>query len=211
MNFQVPKLPEFDEKTDDPYQHVLHYETTMTMWQYNDELMCKMFPQSLTGGAVTWFNQLPIQSIGTYHKLVDELCAHYKYNRRDRKRCHILFLLEIWKEESIRQFTRRFNQEAADVDGANDQVVIAAYKQAYRYDQRGLYGSLVNRPANTLEELYDRAEEYARVEDDSKAREEVNRSSNHLNDGKKDKSKNCSSGHHKDRGEVREKNQGERM
>ncbi|XP_026416256.1 uncharacterized protein LOC113311665 [Papaver somniferum] len=135
MNFQVPKLPEFDEKTDDPYQHVLHYQTAMTLWQYSDELMCKMFPQSLTGGA------------------------------------------------------------------------------AYQYDQRGVYGSLVKRPANTLEELYDRAEEYARVEDDFKAREtrDVNRSSNHPNEGKKDKSKNRASGHHNDRGEVREKNQGERL
>ncbi|XP_026386904.1 uncharacterized protein LOC113282141 [Papaver somniferum] len=93
------------------------------------------------------------------------------------------------KEESIRQFTRRFKQEVADVDGANDQVVIAAYKQAYQYDKRGVYGSLVKRPANILEELYDRAEEYARVEDDSKAREtrDVNRSSNHPNNGKKEK------------------------
>ncbi|XP_026428594.1 uncharacterized protein LOC113324488 [Papaver somniferum] len=213
MNFQVPKLPEFDEKTDDPNKHVLHYETAMTPWQYNDELMCKMFPQSLTGGAITWFNQLPSQSIGTYHKLVDKFCSHYKYNRRDRKGCHALFLLGIRKEKSIRQFTRRFKQELADVVGANDQVVIVSYKQAYQYDQRGVYGSLVKRPPKTLEELYDQAEEYARVEDDSKAREtrEVNKSSNHPNDGKKDKSKNRSSGQHNDQGGVREKNQGERM
>ncbi|XP_026449310.1 uncharacterized protein LOC113349551 [Papaver somniferum] len=213
MNFRVPRLPEFDEKTDDPDQHILYYETAMTLWQFSDELMCKMFPQSLTGGEITWFNQLLAQSIGTYHKLVDEFCAHYKYNRRDRKGCHTLFLLAIWKEESIRQFTRRFKQEVADVDDANDQVVIAAYKQAYRYDQRGVYGSLVKRPAHTLEELYDRAEEYARVEDDSKSPEtrDVNSSSNHPNDGKKEKSKNHSSGQHNDRGEVRQKNQGERM
>ncbi|XP_026459067.1 uncharacterized protein LOC113359690 [Papaver somniferum] len=198
MNLQVPKLPEFDEKTYDPDQHVLHYETAMTLWHYNDELMCKMFPQSLTGGAITWLNQLPAQSIGTYHKLVEEFCSHYKYNRSDRKGCHTFFLLGIRKEEIIRKFTRRFKQELADVDGANDQVVIAAFKQ---------------RQPKTLEELYDRAEEYARVEDDSKAREtrEVNRSSNHPNDGKKDKSKNRSSGKHNDRGEVREKNHGERM
>ncbi|XP_026459809.1 uncharacterized protein LOC113360518 [Papaver somniferum] len=211
MNFQVQKMPEFDEKTDDPYQHVLHYETAMTLWQFNNELMCKMFPQSLIGGAITWFNQLLAQSIGTYHELVGSFCSQYKYNKRDRKGCHALFLLGTRKEESIRQFTRRFKQELADVDGANDQVVITAYKQAYQHDQRGVYGSLVKRPPNTLEELYDRAEEYARVEDDSKAQEEVNRSSNHPNDGKKYKSKNRSSGQHNDRGEVREKNQGERM
>ncbi|XP_026397183.1 uncharacterized protein LOC113291916 [Papaver somniferum] len=200
MNFQVLKLPEFDEKTDDPDHHVLHYETSMTLWQYNDDLMCKMFPQPLTGGAVMWFNQLPAQSIGTYHKLVDELCAHYKYNRRDRNGCHTLFLLAIRKEESIRKFNRCFKQEVADVDGANGKVVIAAYTQAYQYDQRGVYGSLVKRPSNTLEEMYDRAEEYARGGDDSKARgtRDVNRSSNHPNEGKKDKSKNRASGQHND-------------
>ncbi|XP_026410945.1 uncharacterized protein LOC113306194 [Papaver somniferum] len=183
MNFIVPKLPEFNEKTDDPDQHVLHYETAMTLWQHSDELMCKMFPQSLDGGAIKWFNKLHAHSIG------------------------------IRKEESIRKFTRRFKQELAYVDGASNQIVIEAYKQAYQYEQRGVYGSLVKRPPNTLEGLYDRVEEYARVEDDSKAREmrHVNRSSNHPNDGRKDNSKNRSSGHHNDRGEERGKNQGERM
>ncbi|XP_026428861.1 uncharacterized protein LOC113324786 [Papaver somniferum] len=159
MNFQVPKLPEFDEKTDDPDQHVLHYETAMTLWQYNNESI------------------------------------------RDRNGCHALFLLGIRKEESIRQFTRRFKQELDDVDSSNDQVIIATYKQAYQYDQRGVCDSLVKRPLKNLEELYDRAEEYSRVEDDSKAREtrEVNRSYNHPNDGKKYKSKNRSSGKHNDR------------
>ncbi|XP_026438251.1 uncharacterized protein LOC113336790 [Papaver somniferum] len=213
MNFLVPKLPEFDEKIDDPDQHVLHYETAMTLWQHSDELMCKMFPQSLDGGTIKWFNKLPAQSIGTYHELVEEYCSHYKYNRRDRKGCHDFFLLGIRKEESLRQFTRRFKQELADVYGANDQILIESYKQAYRYDQRGVYGSLVKRPPKTLEGLYDRVEEYARVEDDSKAREtgHVKRSSNHPNDGRKDKSKNCSSGQHNDRGEELGKNQGERM
>ncbi|XP_026450728.1 uncharacterized protein LOC113350832 [Papaver somniferum] len=124
MNFLVPKLPEFDEKTDDPDQHVLHYETAMTLWKHSDELMCKMFPQSLVGGAIKWFNKLPAHSIDTYHELVEEFCSHYKYNRRDRKGYHVFFLLGIRKEESIRQFTRRFKQELADVDGSNNQIVI---------------------------------------------------------------------------------------
>ncbi|XP_026381706.1 uncharacterized protein LOC113276331 [Papaver somniferum] len=121
--------------------------------KHSDDLMCKMFPQSLAGGAMKWFNKLPEQSIGTYHEL------------------------------------------------------------AYQYDQIGVYGSLVKRPPKTLEGLYDRVKEYARVEDDSKARETryVNRSSNHPNDWRKKKSKNGSSGQHNDRGEVRENNQGERM
>ncbi|XP_026438060.1 uncharacterized protein LOC113336625 [Papaver somniferum] len=202
MNFLVPKLPEFDEKTDDPDQHVLHYETSMILWQHSDELMCKMFPKSLAGGAIKWFNKVPTQSIGTYHELVGECYSHYKYNRRDRKGCHDFFLLAIRKEENIRQFTRRFNKELAEVDGAKNKIVIAAYKQASQYDQRGVYGSLVKRPPKTLEGLYDRVQEYARVEDDSKAREMryINRSSNHPNDGRKDKSKNRSNGQHNDRG-----------
>ncbi|XP_026420327.1 uncharacterized protein LOC113316340 [Papaver somniferum] len=180
-----------------------------------------MFPQPLAGVEIKWFNKLPAQSIGTYHELVGEFCSHYKYNRRDRKGCNDLFLINrrtstikpSSKDESIRQFTRCFKQELTDVDGANDQTVIEAYKQAYQYDQRGIYGSLVRIPPKTLKGLYDRVEEYARVEDDSKSRETryVHRSSNHPNDGRKDKSKNRSNAQHNDRGEVREKNQSERM
>ncbi|XP_026396702.1 uncharacterized protein LOC113291380 [Papaver somniferum] len=133
--------------------HVLYYETAMTLWQYNDELMCKMFPQSLAGGAINSISSRLSRSI----------------------------LTKSWLTNSALTTS--------------------------------VYGSLGKRSPKTLEELYDRAEEYAQVEDDSKAREtrEVNRSSNHPNDGKKDKSKNRSSGQHNDRGEVREKNQEERM
>ncbi|XP_026437131.1 serine/threonine-protein kinase fray2-like [Papaver somniferum] len=58
----------------------------------------------------------------------------------------------------------------------------------------------------------DRTPDLNNRRNDSKDREtrEVNRSFNHPNDGKKDKSKNRSGGQHDDRGEVREKNHGER-
>ncbi|XP_026377699.1 uncharacterized protein LOC113271996 [Papaver somniferum] len=196
-----------DGSSDDDINTITEARLCEMIEKHSDELMCKMFPQSLDGGAIKWFNKLLTQSFGTYHELVGEFCSHYKYNRRERKGCHDLFILGIRKEESIIQFTRRFKQELDDVDGANDQVIIASYKQEYQHDHRGVYGSLVKRPANTLEELYDRAEEYARVEDDSKAQEmrDVNRSSNHPNNRKKDKSKNHSSGQYNDRGEVREK------
>ncbi|KAF9600839.1 hypothetical protein IFM89_013074, partial [Coptis chinensis] len=48
--------------------------------------------------------------------------------------------------------------------------IIQAFKDAIGYDRSGLYSSLTRQPPFSKSELFDRVEEFARVEDDLKAR-----------------------------------------
>ncbi|KAF9617499.1 hypothetical protein IFM89_036703 [Coptis chinensis] len=49
--------------------------------------------------------------------------------------------------------------------------IIQAFKDAIGYDRSGLYNSLTRQPPFSKSELFDSAEEFARVEDDLKARQ----------------------------------------
>ncbi|KAF9589567.1 hypothetical protein IFM89_025693 [Coptis chinensis] len=68
-------------------------------------------------------------------------------------------------------FRKRFQTLLNVTDPPSDQFIIQAFKDAIGYDRSGLYNSLTRQPPFSKSELFDRAEEFARVEDDLKARQ----------------------------------------
>ena len=46
QGFVIPALTMFDD-SNDPYDHILHYNQAMTLNASNDRLLCKVFPASL--------------------------------------------------------------------------------------------------------------------------------------------------------------------
>ena len=64
----MPTFTMFDGSSD-PYDHMLHYNQTMTLNAGNDHLLCKVFPVSLQGPALAWFHKLSHNSINSFNKL----------------------------------------------------------------------------------------------------------------------------------------------
>ncbi|RVW98422.1 hypothetical protein CK203_026749 [Vitis vinifera] len=60
--FLVPKFSIYDG-TNDPFDHIMHYRQLMTLDIGNDALLCKVFPASLQGQALSWFHRLPPNSV----------------------------------------------------------------------------------------------------------------------------------------------------
>ena len=58
----------FDD-SNDPYDHMLHYNQAMKLNADNDRLLCKVFPASLRGLALAWFHKLPHNSINSFNEL----------------------------------------------------------------------------------------------------------------------------------------------
>ena len=44
--------------SNDPYDHMLHYNQAMTLNAGNDHLLCKVFSASLLGLVLAWFHKL---------------------------------------------------------------------------------------------------------------------------------------------------------
>ena len=61
----MPAFTMFDG-SNDPCDHVLHYNQEMTLNASNDHLLCKVFPASLQGPTLAWFHKLPCNSINSF-------------------------------------------------------------------------------------------------------------------------------------------------
>ena len=66
--FMVLKFSTYDG-TKDPFDHIMHYKQLMTLDIGNDALLCKVFPASLQGQALSWFHRLPINSVNNFQEL----------------------------------------------------------------------------------------------------------------------------------------------
>ncbi|RVW28790.1 hypothetical protein CK203_108246 [Vitis vinifera] len=55
--------------TSDPFDHIMHYRQLMTLDIGNDALLCKVFPASLQGQALSWFHRLSPNSVGNFRDL----------------------------------------------------------------------------------------------------------------------------------------------
>ncbi|RVW18444.1 hypothetical protein CK203_105234 [Vitis vinifera] len=66
--FLVPKFSTYDGSSD-PFNHIMHYRQLMTLDIGNDALLCKVFPASLQGQALSWFHRLPPNSVDNFRDL----------------------------------------------------------------------------------------------------------------------------------------------
>ena len=55
--------------SNDPYDHMLHFNQAMTLNVENDYLLCKVFPASLQGPALAWFHMLPRNSVNSFSEV----------------------------------------------------------------------------------------------------------------------------------------------
>ncbi|KAF9602592.1 hypothetical protein IFM89_030198 [Coptis chinensis] len=87
----------------------------------------------------------------------------------------ITMLLMIGENQVLQHnpmdFHKRFQTLLNVTDPPSDKFIIQAFKDAIGYDRSGLYNSLTRQLPYSKFELFDRAEKFARVEDDLKARQ----------------------------------------
>ena len=55
--------------SNDPFDHIMHYRQLMTLDIGNDALLCKVFPTSLQGQALSWFHRLLMTSVYNFGDL----------------------------------------------------------------------------------------------------------------------------------------------
>ena len=81
--FVMPIFAMFDG-SNDPYDHMLHYNQAMTLNTGNDRLLCKFFLASLQGPALAWFHKLPHNSIirSTSFGSYSSISIFVQYDRR---------------------------------------------------------------------------------------------------------------------------------
>lgn len=98
--YTIPKFVTYNG-TADPVDHLFHYRKVMTLHEHLDYLMCRVFPSSLHGPALTWFHKIPSKTISNFPQLCKLFIAQYSCNRKQIKDIDSLFNLK--KSESYKK------------------------------------------------------------------------------------------------------------
>ncbi|VFR01665.1 unnamed protein product [Cuscuta campestris] len=128
-NFRPWQIKAYNGTTD-PQDHLFKFYASMEAAAVPDEVKCRCFLATLEGFACDWFNRLLKGTIDDWDTLAEKFLTHFAANRRQRLPYSHLLNICIRKGEKIRDFITRWEKEARDVHGADDQALVAMFQAA---------------------------------------------------------------------------------
>ena len=152
----------------DPYDHMMHFNQAMILSVGNDYLLCKVFPASLKGPALAWFHKLSLGSINSFGELWNAFVSQYLCLVRQKGNISSLQTILKRDDESIRDFTRRFEKAVQKIDAYNIYAVLQNFRRSFGPTTPFFQSLSLDLPL-TMEELYRRADRYSMLEDNIRA------------------------------------------
>ncbi|VFQ69611.1 unnamed protein product [Cuscuta campestris] len=162
-NFKTPQIKAYNGTTD-PQDHLARFGANVVMYAYPEEIKCRYFLATLEGQACEWFHKLPKGSIDKWSDLAHKFLEHFASSRRQKLPFSHLLNVKIRKGEQLREFINRWEKEARDVQGADDQALIAMLQAAL--PQGDVCKELRRNPLSTYQEMLARAKYLALEEED---------------------------------------------
>ncbi|VFQ72036.1 unnamed protein product, partial [Cuscuta campestris] len=150
--------------TTDPQDHLARFGANVVMYAYLEEIKCRCFLATLEGQACEWFHKLPKGSIDKWSDLAHKFLEHFASSRRQKLPFSHLLNVKIRKGEQLREFINMWEKEARDVQGADDQALIAMLQAAL--PQGDVHKELRRNPLSTYQEMLARAKYLALEEED---------------------------------------------
>jgi len=150
----------YDGSTD-PDEHLNVYKTQMTL--YTTYVWCKVFPTSLQGEPLTWFTELPPNSIDDFDVLAAKFSTQYATSRPHHMSYMSLLAVQQEKGESLRTFLDRFNKACMNIRGLKQEVALHHLVSAIRPSR--FTESLIKKPPQDMEDLRPRATKFMQIEE----------------------------------------------
>ena len=167
--------------------HLDTYKSLMQLHNVPEEIMCRVFPTTLKGSARQWFSKLRPSSVHSFAELSKSFVSHFIGGRLHQKPVTHLLTIKQDKDESLRSYLGRFNEEVLQVEEPDDKVALAAFIAGLRTSS--FMFSVIKRPPASMPELLSRAQKYMNAEDVTKAsRDESSRGSEKRKDAREGKS-----------------------
>ncbi|GFY85297.1 hypothetical protein Acr_04g0000350 [Actinidia rufa] len=125
--FVPPRFTLYDGKSD-PRSHVSHVRQMMTLWNHLDALMCRVFPSSLGDLGLKWFDKLPPGLIENFYQLTESFVARFVINTKAPKAVSSLLTLKKGRNESIRNYSKRYWETYNEIEECSEEMAVASYK-----------------------------------------------------------------------------------
>ncbi|XP_039133266.1 uncharacterized protein LOC120270321 [Dioscorea cayenensis subsp. rotundata] len=172
--FKMPQLTTYSGKGD-PYDPMQNYEAVMLLHGWEDAIMCRVLPFTLTEHARIWFNNMKEGSISNFNQLRKELIDEFFINARRKKDASYLLTIKQEEKERMKDYVERFRAAILEVQDLQATVAILGMLQQSR--SRDFQKSLSLDQPLTLGDLFSRAKKFT-------ISENVMR---HINAGNRDK------------------------
>ncbi|XP_026428440.1 uncharacterized protein LOC113324339 [Papaver somniferum] len=127
QNFPVPAFECYDGSSDHA-AHLRYYNHILARWDQNDAVLCRYFPSSLKESTLSWFDNLPSNSIDSYNQLTEKFLGTYMYNKAVNAGMDRLFSLAVAYKETIREYTDKRHKICQTIGNVDPVVSINCYK-----------------------------------------------------------------------------------
>ncbi|VFQ64851.1 unnamed protein product [Cuscuta campestris] len=139
------------------------------LWKMYEQLEKRLdaqnpYRQAVFSEACEWFHKLPKGSIDKWSDLAHKFLEHFASSQRQKLPFSHLLNVKIRKGEQLREFINRWEKEARDVQGADDQALIAMLQAAL--PQGDVRKELRRNPLSTYQEMLAWAKYLALEEED---------------------------------------------
>ena len=162
--FLMKKISAYD-RSNDLFDHIMHYRQLMTFDIRNDALLCKVFLTSLQGQALSWFHRLPMNSIDNLWDLSEAFVGQYLCSTQHKQNINTLQNIKMQENESLSEFVKRFGQIILQVESYSMDVVFQIFKRNI-CPSTPFFESLAKKPSTTTDDLFRLASKYSMLEDD---------------------------------------------
>ncbi|XP_020234498.1 uncharacterized protein LOC109814472 [Cajanus cajan] len=155
----------------DPEEHLNVFLTQATLSTQDDSALCRIFPMSLKGRALSWFTRLPSASIDSFSELSSQFALQFATSKPYKTTSLALAGVRQEKKENLRSFMDRFNKIAMEIGDLNPAVALDRLSTALRPGP--FVNSLCKKPPIDMNDLRRRAEKHMQMEELAETRNQA--------------------------------------
>nr|CAN67790.1 hypothetical protein VITISV_041882 [Vitis vinifera] len=120
----------------------------------NDALLCKVFPASLQGQALSWFHRLSMNSVDNFQDLSEAFVEQYMCSTRHKQNISTMQNIKLQENESLREFNlTAWTLSSKSLSGVSTRACLSSSPS-------------LKSPLVTMDDLFKRANKYSMLKDD---------------------------------------------
>ncbi|XP_057520742.1 uncharacterized protein LOC130801008 [Amaranthus tricolor] len=111
--------------TQDPQEHIESYRAHMAVNTTCKAFLCKFFPTTLSGLALSWYTSLPCGSVESFAQLEKIFLDQFIVFKRQKKSCIHLMSVIQQEGELVSSYIKRFHDEVLTITNISDSATVS--------------------------------------------------------------------------------------
>ncbi|KAJ4724401.1 Retrovirus-related Pol polyprotein from transposon opus [Melia azedarach] len=179
--FKMPQLDSYHGQSD-PVAHVKIFQNLMLMQGVPDEIMCKVFPTTLSGPARTWYKKLSARSVKDFTTFASKFVLHFQGAKPPTKDPSSLQYIKQMGQEPLHEYVKRYHDEVMQMGVYEESETLRYFW--YNLHTGPLWVSFEERPPTSYREAHDRAMKQIAIEEKRNLKREREKAEDFSDKGK---------------------------